>query len=162
LAPEGVDAARERARQVLGRIFRSRPLDMSEIGSLRPEVGDYERVFVEEAAAHARTSYESLWNASFTVRVRPAQIELHVAAATVEELIEGTGAGLHFPGGYRDAARFFRPDHVWVCWELREPGAPAGMAFDGLVAIDDRWAWFPKPWRHMPARRPRAVSHWTE
>ena len=156
---ESVDAVRERARQVLGRIFLSRPI---EVAGLRPDAGDYDHVFIEEAAAHARASYEALWQASFTVRVRPAQIALYVVAATVEELQEGTGAAPAFPGGYRDAASFFRPGNVWVCWELREPGAPNGMAFDGLVPIDARWAWFPKPWRNMPARRPRAVSHWTE
>jgi hypothetical protein len=156
---QGVDAVRESARQFLGKIFRSRPI---EVAGLRPDPADYERVFIEEAVAHARASFEALWQASFAVRVRPAQIELHVAAATVEELVEGTGAAQAFPGGYRDAATFFRPGHIWVCWELREPGAPAGMAFDGLVPLDDRWAWFPKPWRHMPTRRPRAVSHWTE
>jgi hypothetical protein len=156
---EDVPAARERARRVLAEAFGRRPVVVE---SLRPQDGDYARVFLDDAVEAMRAAYQALWASSFAVRVRPAQIELHVAAATVDELRAGSGAPPAVPGGYREASAFFRPGPVWVCWELREPGAAFGMSFDGLVELDDRWAWFPKPWRHVPGRRPRAVSHWTE
>jgi hypothetical protein len=37
------------------------------------------------------------------------------------------------------------PQRVWVAWEVIPLGKSAGMAYDGLVWIEDHWAWFPKP-----------------
>jgi hypothetical protein len=54
-----------------------------------------------------------------------------------------------FPGGYRRIARLLQPHRVWVSWKYLRPGADAGMAYDGLVWLDDHWAWFPKPYRAL-------------
>ena len=156
---EDVDPVRLRARQLLARLFATRPPDLE---SLRPQPDDYARCFVEDVVAPVRAAYEALWAHVIEVRVRPEQTELRIAVASVEELREGIEGARAFPGGYRDASVFFLSGPLWLAWDLRAPGADAGMAFDGLVPLDDRWAWFPKPWRHMPGGRPRAVAHWTE
>ena len=39
------------------------------------------------------------------------------------------------------------PHRVWARWKFVRPGEPSGMAYDGLVWVDDHWAWFPKPYR---------------
>ena len=42
---------------------------------------------------------------------------------------------------------------LWLCGVaffagvFVQPGEAHGMAHDGLVYLDDHWAWFPKPWR---------------
>jgi len=52
-----------------------------------------------------------------------------------------------FAGGLPDVAEQLVPDRFWVAWEFVEPGASCGMAYHGLVWLDGRFAWFPKPWR---------------
>jgi hypothetical protein len=55
------------------------------------------------------------------------------------------------------------PGIVWVCWKLVDEGAGGGgVLYAGLARIDDRWAWFPKPWRAIAPRANVATSHWTE
>jgi hypothetical protein len=54
-----------------------------------------------------------------------------------------------FPGGYRAIAAKLNPNRIWVRWKFCRPGETAGMAYDGLVWVDDHWAWFPKPYRAL-------------
>jgi hypothetical protein len=49
-----------------------------------------------------------------------------------------------------------------VCWELMAEDAEEGVAFDGLVWIDDHFAWFPKPWRFIPQPTTRTFANWAE
>jgi hypothetical protein len=52
-----------------------------------------------------------------------------------------------FPQGYRAIAKWLQPGRVWVAWKYLKPGAQSGDAYNGLVWVDDHWAWFPKPFR---------------
>ena len=62
-----------------------------------------------------------------------------------------------FPGGYREVARAFQPDPIWLCWKFVEPGSRLGMAHNGLVQVEPlRFAWFPKPWRVLDVKLPGA------
>ena len=101
---------------------------------LRPQPQDYERVFVKEMAAAAREAYSTWWAAP------PPQ---------------------QFPGGYAEIAKFLQPGNVWVCWKFLALGQPRGTAFDGLVYLDGRWAWFPKPHKVLMAQR-QPYSHFSE
>ena len=37
----------------------------------------------------------------------------------------------------------------WAAWRVHPPGEEGGTRFEGLVWLDDHWAWFPKPWRAL-------------
>jgi hypothetical protein len=52
-----------------------------------------------------------------------------------------------FPGGYRALAPHLRPERIWFVWRYLQAGEAAGMRYDGLVRLPDRWIWFPKPYR---------------
>lgn len=163
---QAVESVRTRATEYLSRLID--PVRAGErttlVMALRPESGDYLRVFSEDIAEVMQQGYEALWQAPIPWRVRADQTVLQVTSASVAELKEGgeTGPARHFPGGYRDVIPQLTDGFVWSVWELVAPGASAGLAFDGLVAIDDRFAWFPKPWRLLPKRRPRVTSHYAE
>ena len=58
---------------------------------------------------------------------------------------------IHVRDAARAIAHLLQPQRVWVAWKLIAPGQDAGMAYDGLVWLDDHWAWFPKPFRFEAA-----------
>src|SRR5262249_14551733 len=132
------------------------------IRALRPLAEDYARVFHPDAAERARTAYAPLWEEPPLWPLRADQSELRVVAATVEELRASTGAAAEFPGGYADVIRYYRPGCILLCWEFLAPGSSGGLAFDGLVSLELRWAWFPKPWRVLGGAQAGAAGRWAE
>jgi len=129
------------------------------IFTLAPRPEDFFRVFQEAAAEAARRAYEPLWMAPPLWPLRPDQTRLKVVAATLRELRDHTGLSAEFPGGYQDVLLHYRAETVLLCWEYTAPDSGAGLSFDGLIPIDDRWAWFPKPWRVLPSQA-APLQHW--
>ncbi len=114
--------------------------------TLRPRPEDYARVFLGEASQRAREGYESFWSAEPILEVRREHAEVRAAAALAGQLHDEAVA-YEFPGGYREIVDQLVPDRWWLTWQFVAPGAPHGVQYDGLVRLDDHFAWFPKPWR---------------
>ncbi|MCT7973039.1 hypothetical protein [Laspinema olomoucense] len=129
-------ATRERA--VLGEIARE---------SLQPRDEDYAQIFVPEAAEIAQKGYKELWAQSPVPQPQPGQTEILIALGRAEELSSESGIAEVFPGGYQSIAHYLLPDKVWLTWKYVKPGETSGMTYDGLVWLEDRFAWFPKPWK---------------
>jgi hypothetical protein len=115
-----------------------------------PREADYERAFSGEAAAVARDYYGRWWPRQLEEGLGPpadpeARIEAHLAPAGL--LGSDNALSRPFPSGYRRIAGWLHPHRVWVCWRILPPGADSGLALNGLVWLDDHWAWFPKPYR---------------
>lgn len=53
-----------------------------------------------------------------------------------------------FPRGYRSVAGGLIPGRIWMGWVGQLP-AGGTVRFDGLVFANDRWIFFPKPYRLM-------------
>lgn len=117
---------------------------------ITPRDGDLRLAFIEEVAEHLAPLYAAMWGSPpLALGVARDQTQLRATAATVELLRDGHPATEGFPGGYRRMAPALAPGRVWVAWKYVRPGASSGMSFDGLVFLDDHWAWFPKPWRGL-------------
>lgn len=114
---------------------------------LRPRTEDYARAFHPAVADKARRAYEALWVSPPRVSSAPSGSQLRLNVAPAGMLAEDNELSRHFPSGYRAIATLLDPHRVWVAWKLIPPGKDAGMAYDGLVWLDDHWAWFPKPYR---------------
>lgn len=119
------------------------------VGALRPRPADFARAFHPDIAEQARTIYEALWTDQPRVERTPAGSHLKLNIAPAGMLLEENELSRHFPGGYRAVAPLLNPHRVWVAWKLIPPGKNAGMAYDGLVWLDDHWVWFPKPYRAL-------------
>jgi hypothetical protein len=133
------------------------------IYALRPLPADYARVFAAEAVEQAQAGYAELWQTPPLWPIKRDQTMLRVDVAQAEDFLEDGPRAAAFPGGYRSIAHHLLPGRLWVCWEYFAPEVGSGLSFDGLVRLDDRWAWFPKPWRVLPATdHSPAASHWTE
>ena len=114
---------------------------------LRPRTEDYAQVFVPEVVEKARQGYQEVWEEFPFPQAKPGQTEILVALGKAEELLSPSGIGEIFPGGYRQIAHYLLPDKIWLTWKYVKPGESSGMSYDGLVWLEERFAWFPKPWR---------------
>ena len=81
-------------------------------------------------------------------RANPANTELKLFKATSDDIKAWTPAvEQDFPGGYQKVKDFFKPGLTVYRWKYTKPGETLGMAYDGLIFVNNHWAWFPKPWR---------------
>jgi len=115
--------------------------------SVRPRDSDADRAFTASAAAAARQAYADVWRQPPRIQRASAQARLTSHFAPAGMLADDNALSRFFPGGYRAIAPLLDPHRVWVAWKMIEPGHDAGMTYDGLVWLDDHWAWFPKPYR---------------
>ncbi|MEJ8850982.1 Imm49 family immunity protein [Variovorax rhizosphaerae] len=117
--------------------------------TLRPRPADAALAFTPTHAAAFSEAAERMWAAGprLPAATPGSRVVCHVAPAGM--LADDNELSRHFPGGYRALAADLQPQRVWVAWKVIAPGATDGMAYDGLVWLDDHWAWFPKPFRWL-------------
>ncbi len=115
--------------------------------ALQPRDEDYDLVFQPDVAPIARAGYADLWSRPPILPIAVDQTALRLAVCYAEELVGYTGRAQTFPRGYQSIATHLVPGRIWCAWEYLRPGASDGLSFDGLVVLDERFAWFPKPWR---------------
>ena len=117
------------------------------IKSLQPGEDDYVKVFSEELIEAAKLQYTD-WTKQYRQAIsfdEGTRIDAHMAPAGM--LIEENALSYHFPNGYQSIAEKLNPQRVWVCWKIYQQGESAGNSMNGLVWVDDHWAWFPKPYK---------------
>ncbi|HUU02309.1 MAG TPA: hypothetical protein VM425_12775 [Myxococcota bacterium] len=113
---------------------------------LEPHPLDYERVFKARAASGALKAYLGLWS-----QIRPAIVPgpghtgLKVTACLSDWLKSGNALARRFPEGYNKIAGLLEPGVIWIAWKYVGPGKLESLDYDGLVWLDNYFAWFPKP-----------------
>jgi hypothetical protein len=123
------------------------------IQALRPATSDYRALFKDPFAAKAESYYSRmLWDLEPTETPRPLaepdQTEVRIAKVTTDEIAAWTPeARATVPGGYEKIREQFKPGLVVYTWDYVRPGKEHGMAFNGLVHVNGRWVFVPKPWR---------------
>jgi len=126
-------------------IGAANPAELS--AALRPSDADYAAVFGPELVDQAREKYGALWSAGSLHITVPRDMENVLIAAC-------TAGGMSFPNQH---SRHFHPRmaalseklvrrRTWLTWKYLRPGEEKGQLYDGLVWIDDHWAWFPHTW----------------
>ncbi|MBE7384877.1 MAG: immunity 49 family protein [Leptolyngbya sp. SIO1E4] len=118
------------------------------LAQIMPQETDYEQVFIGDAIAIARQAYQQFWQKTRRFQ-RPAasQSEIRCYLAPAGMLRDDNELSFHFPKGYRAIAEYLNPHRVWATWQYHSPGQDTGINYDGLVWVEDHWAWFPKPYR---------------
>lgn len=146
-----MDAQLNAAQQLLLRFLDPAEDREALFRSLRPDPAQYDALFTDSAlAAKLRQYSERLWaEPSPIVPADPAQTEVLVYGATVEELKEQDDPGLEFPGGYKRVAPLMTPGLRLFAFKFVKPGHTMGTLFDGLYPLDEGWAFIPKPWRGL-------------
>jgi len=129
--------------------------DTSLFATLRPATADYRALFEPDFAVRAERFYEGrLWASASPAEplAHPEQTEVRIWKSTTEELRAWTPAAeKNFPGGYVKIKDQWKPGLVVYTWKYIEPGKQDGIFCNGLVYVNDHWAYFPKPWYVLDA-----------
>jgi hypothetical protein len=92
--------------------------------------------------------YASLWKQDAPrVRAPSAEVTLRIVVATAGMLQPDAPMTKHFPPAWRKVVDRLRPERAWIAWSYEPVSGTRGTDYDGLVWLDDRWVWFPAPWR---------------
>lgn len=114
---------------------------------LKPEPEDYAAVFAGDAARQAAEAYASFWDRPPSSLTKSLNPRIFVVTRLAQDIVSSE----EFPGGYSKIAHLLVPDVAWCRFKLIGDGGASTIAYDGLVWRNERWAWFPKPWRAFPA-----------
>jgi hypothetical protein len=117
---------------------------------LAPTKADCEAVFVGAMAAKAYEAYSKAFGTGKGV-IEPGEgrTQLLLFSATTDDLKAGNDKARQFPGGYKSIATQLKAGLTVYRWKYVKPGETLGMAYDGLLYVNGRWVWFPKPWRFL-------------
>ncbi len=118
--------------------------------ALKPSAEEIAMVYQEPLASALVEGYEQAYAPGAAFGPKPGQSELLLIYTTTDALIAGAPALADFPGGYAQVIGLMKPGVPMVRFKFVEPGSTTGMAFDGLVFVNNHWVMMPKPWRALP------------
>ena len=114
--------------------------------AFHPQPDDFAAVFRGDLAGGLRSLYDELWNTQPTIQRKRHQSSLIARACPAEAFTADNPMMSFFPGGYAGLAEYLQPSRIWVAWKFVAAGERLGMAYEGLVKLDHRWVWFPRPY----------------
>ena len=120
--------------------------------ALEPTESDIRAVYTDPLAANMARVYPQVWAdaENLTITPKPGQTEVLLWYATTDKLIAKDPILDKFPGGYADVLTYMRPGFPIVRFKFVRPGESTGLAYDGLIFVNDHWVLMPKPWRLLP------------
>jgi hypothetical protein len=131
------------------------PLLQDMTRQLSPRPGDVDLVFAPSVTEQVEVAYQRMWEKGAVITPKQGQTQVLVSACAAGMLAdESDPAAAKFPGGYKRIAHLLLPERIWITWKFVEPGRSTGMSYNGLVRLDDRFVWFPKPWVALGAEQP--------
>ncbi len=149
VAQTAVPATPEGAHRLLSEFLKPGADHAALTARLRPAPGDYKIVYKDPLADKIAEAHAGLWASGAAIAPNDGQTELLMVFATTDQLIAGDEVMNAFPGGYQQVRQYLNPGVPIVRFKFVKPGERLGMAFDGLVYVNDRWVLMPKPWRVM-------------
>lgn len=139
------------AKQLL-EVFMKPGADVKKLSmELAPTQADFKTYFVKAVVGKAENVYGPAWEKNqIVIGPKPGagQTELIIWSSTTDEIKSWTGvAAKQFPGGYQRIGKDLNPGITVYRFKFVKPGETLGMAYDGLVFMNNHWTIFPKPWR---------------
>lgn len=116
------------------------------MAKLRPTQADYRAVYKEPVAGDLEAENDRHWEKGGTLRVSAARTEILMLVVPTDDLIDRKPSLREFPGGYQRVLPFLNRGIPIARFKYVEPGNTTGLAVDGLVHVNGRWVFMPKPW----------------
>jgi hypothetical protein len=146
-AQAGFPPTEHGARAVAAQFLANSGVDQATaMKRLRPSQADYRAVYKEPVAGALEAENDRHWEKGETLRVSAARTEILMIVVPTDDLIDGKPALSEFPGGYRRVLPFLNRGFPIARFKYVEPGKTTGLAVDGLVHVNGRWVFMPKPW----------------
>ncbi len=117
--------------------------------ALRPTKEDYAAVFNAGFATALMALYDPAWEkGELVLTPKDGQTELLLHGVASEEIKAWSKAASDdLPGGYGKIKDEFKSGITVYAFKFVKPGESTGMAYDGLVHVNNHWCIFPKPYR---------------
>lgn len=146
----GEPAVAEEGRALLQRFFDPTEDRGALTLSLKPSPEDVRAVYAEPLASALIDTYQGLFVPGAVIEPKPEHKQLLTTFTTTGRLNAGDPVLGEFPGGYKEVLPYIVSDVPIGRFKFVEPGETLGLAFDGLIYVNERWVFMPKPWRALP------------
>jgi hypothetical protein len=113
---------------------------------LKPADADIKAVYGEPLGSKLAAAYAQLYKPGTAIGPKDGQTDLLYVYATTGQLKAGAAVASEFPGGYAKVTQYIRKDVPIVRFKFVKPGETTGMAYDGLIHVNGKWVFMPKPW----------------
>ncbi|MCP3869576.1 MAG: hypothetical protein GY703_16060 [Gammaproteobacteria bacterium] len=120
--------------------------------TLVPGPDDFTAAFTPEAVKQAREGYLAYCPQLPEVDTLDYWLDIQVKAAAAGLLRSRNDLSVQFPEAYLKVADRLVAQNVWLTWRYVTDESGAGESYDGLVWLNGRWVWFPKPWRYFSGK----------
>lgn len=136
-------------RRLLMKFFEKGADHAALTATLKPTPEDVRTVYAEPLATALIAGYDKLFQPGVAIRPKPAQVDLLTVFTTTGKLKAGEQVLREFPGGYKRIRDRFLVDVPIARFKFVKAGESLGMAYDGLIFVNGRWVFMPKPWRAL-------------
>ncbi|MEO0369886.1 MAG: HdeA/HdeB family chaperone [Pseudomonadota bacterium] len=128
--------------------FLSARADRAELtAAMRPTEAEIRAVYAPPLADRLIGHYAQLFQPGAAIGPNPGQTEVLLWGSTTSDLRAGAPILSEFPGGYKEVRGAMQGNFPIFRFKFVKPGERSGMAFDGLIYINNRYVLMPKPWR---------------
>lgn len=142
-----VGGSKANAAQMLSNFLRPGADVAALTAELKPTDDEIAMVYGEELAAKLVPYYAELYSSGATVKGKPGNNAVIIHRATTKGLKDGEPVLRDFPGGYEQVRASLQGEYPIIHFKFVNKGEKSGMSYDGLIYINDRWVFMPKPWR---------------
>lgn len=112
---------------------------------LMPDSADCAELFDASIAERVSRAVKATGASSRGIRAVPGSVA-EISPAPAGALRWSNELSDRFPRGYRRIAGWMEPSRIWLTWVGHEPDGGV-LRMDGLVFVNSRWVFLPKPWR---------------
>ncbi|MFZ4546133.1 MAG: hypothetical protein ACOYN4_01790 [Bacteroidales bacterium] len=136
----------EQAKMYFGKTLESNSIENLCIASL-PTIDDCKLIFIGTSAYTFFGFIEDIKSKMKDTEQRPSKtyVEVRVESFTSNDVVQGKD---NYPGGMKEIAGKLQPGVTFYKIEyLKEKGAESGLVYNCWAKIDNRWVYFPKPWK---------------
>jgi len=137
------------ARSLLMKFFEPDADLVALTSALFPTEEEVHMVYNDPVASKLAAGYAEAFKPGIKFGPKPDQNALLTVHATTAQLKNGDAVLREFPGGYKDIVQYFKSDVPIVRFKFVKEGETLGLAFDGLVFVNNHWVIMPKPWRSL-------------
>ena len=149
-APATAAGSEGQARALLMQFYEPGADHRALTQALLPTEADIRTVYSDPLATALVNTYRAALTPDVAFAPKPDHNDVLLVHTTTRSLAEGQAVLREFPGGYKDVVQYFRADVPIVRFKFVTKGETLGLAFDGLMYVNDRWVIMPKPWRSLP------------
>lgn len=148
-ASSGKPGSEAQARALLMKFFEPDADLVALTAAILPSAAEVHMVYSEPLASRMIKGYAAGLKPGIKFGPKPEHDDLYMIYATTAQLQNGAAVLGEFPGGYKDVVSYFKIDVPIVRFKFVRRGETSGLAFDGLIYVNEHWVIMPKPWRAL-------------